>query len=242
MSSLAHNILLWHQAPGAELYFVVGAVSNIVDSDQVNRKIDSFANLAVGWDYGSGGPIPFANRDLAKDWKKFLNEIGIVDIDAFPGGSGGETVLAVGSGDHYIEVIIESDLRVSVAYDFNGKQQLYEPNKSDDEARAIVRNLATGVEGWNAFDYFTQINITVNNANLPDPLLETFRVAYQSWSGDVFKRQAILSRTISGNITNVTRGSLQTRRYFGNLIPIFSPVDTGSSKKPLTQEMYAITM
>ena len=70
--------------------------------DSTEEKIRSFSRLPHGWDYGRGGPIPERTLRAARAWNSFLNQVGLRDTDAFPGGAG-EVVVAAGSGDHYIE-------------------------------------------------------------------------------------------------------------------------------------------
>lgn len=96
-------------------------------------EIDSFGNLPVGWNYGRGGPIPERTLQIAHRWKDFLHSKGFADVEAFPGDA--EVCLAASDGDHYFEVIIESDETVSVAYDYKRKQVFYRLHMMEDQAR-----------------------------------------------------------------------------------------------------------
>jgi hypothetical protein len=135
--------------------FYLGAV-NTLSAQTVASKIESFAALPVGWDYGTGGPIAFPVINSALEWNDFLVQQGPSYTDAFPG-SDGEIVLAAGFGDDYIEVIVESDGRtVSVAHDFQRKQMLYRSYESQEEAKQLVRNIVG--QRWNASTSFIQEN------------------------------------------------------------------------------------
>jgi hypothetical protein len=58
-------------------------VSHIVVT--VTDKIDSFAALQKGWDYGAGEPIPTDRTRAAKVWVSFLEFLGFSNLDASPG-------------------------------------------------------------------------------------------------------------------------------------------------------------
>jgi len=40
---------------------------------KAESKIQSFADLPEGWDYGNGGPIAVEAREIALTWDAFLN-------------------------------------------------------------------------------------------------------------------------------------------------------------------------
>lgn len=133
---------------------------------ETEKKISSFATLHNGWDYGRGGPISQVTLDAAFEWNRFLRAHGFLETDAFPG-SDGEVVLAAGYGDHYLEIIIEPDGKISVAYDYQGKQELYRPNMTPPEATGVILQLVGQI--WNISAYFTPISSTSALKSSSDP-------------------------------------------------------------------------
>ena len=132
-------------------------------SSEIERKISSFAALARGWDYGRGGPISQDVLDCAFEWNRFFRKRGFLETDAFPGGDG-EVVIAAGCGVHDIEIIIEPDEKISIAYDCGGQHKLYQPNLAPIEATWVVTNLIGQI--CSASGFFTPINLTSAAKNL----------------------------------------------------------------------------
>ena len=180
------------------------------------EKIKSFAGLPRGWDYGHGGPIPERTLRAARAWNILLQSIGFSGTDAFPGGAN-EVVVAADSGDHYLEVIVEPDGTISIAYDYQHKQKLYKSHLSEDAAEEIVRALARGL--WSASDYFTLISTTQNNVSSPDLLSGTLMVDYPWSAGIAFNNLETRSVNTFDNTINAIQGSWGSRPYSGNLTP-----------------------
>src|ERR1017187_3275031 len=187
-----------------------------------DRKIASFANLRPGWDYGRGGPIPAGTRELASVWNYFLQSLGFLDTDAFPG-SDGEIIVGAGYGDDYFEVIIEPDNTISVGYDFKNKQVLYKPKMSPTNAAQLVLQLAGRGEKWNLSDYFTQINTAKGGINLAEEHLGTLQsmVAYQSWMLNALTEAEPQSVSIFENTSQIIPESWESRPFFGDLNPTY---------------------
>jgi hypothetical protein len=141
-------------------------------ANPTTRKIRSFGDLPVGWDYGAGGPIDRTAQDAALEWDNFFRTIGIIETDAFPD-AGGEVIVSGARGDHYFEVIIEPDKRVSLAYDLQGKQSLYCPNISAEEARETISRLVG--HQWKSFGFFILANTIESRRSGPEQLLETLQ-------------------------------------------------------------------
>jgi hypothetical protein len=225
---------------GRDMYingvYVTAPVYNSSDSTQ--DKIKSFAQLPHGWDDGHGGPIPEKTLRTARAWNTFLKESGFSDLDAFPGGDN-EVVVAGSLGDHYVEVIIENDGKISVAIDYRRKQESYHPNLSKDDAAQVVRDLVRGL--WSASAYFTQINIIPNNANLLEVHSGTSRVGFQLWSGTASPGPAALLPTTSANIINAIPALSENLQYSGNLIPMPFLQGMWLNKSRRIREMIATT-
>ena len=192
-----------------------------VPTDRTEQKINSFARLQPRWDYGHGGPIARATLDIALVWNQFLQQLGLLDTDAFPGGEG-EVVIAAGYGDHYFEIIVEPDHSISIAYDFKNRQALYEANLHAAEAATKLMQL-TGQGGkWNWLDYFTQISTTRSATNLQDLhsgiLGQT--TLYQLLVSNALKGQVLQSATTFDLISSSPESSASLP-FFGDFNPTY---------------------
>jgi hypothetical protein len=185
----------------------------------IEDKITSFGNLRHGWDYGDGGPIPKRTRDLAIQWNRFL-QTQFGETDAFPGGSG-EIVIATGNDTHYLELIVEPDDSVSLAYDFQGKQAFYRPNMPAIEAVQVLIELAGQICG--VLGYYTPTNTIRNEGNLRAQRSATQRMmaAYPSSEWNVFVSEEDQFVITSKNFTRESQASWETPQFFGSLNPIF---------------------
>jgi hypothetical protein len=186
----------------------------------VEDKIESFANLPQGWDYGAGGPIPKKTRDAALEWNNLLKFHGFGDTDAFAGGSR-EIVIALTSGDHYLEVIVEPDDSVSVAYDYQRKQMFYRPKLSDLEAQLAIQEVVRRI--WSASGYFTLTSIILGNANLRGQLLGMSMAGYPSSSGPASLPPGTPPQIIYGTTISAFQEWSVIPRSSGDLTPPFFP-------------------
>jgi len=116
-------------------FITIGATDHTL-----TQKIASFLRLQPGWHYGDGSPSPLKVVHAALQWRVYLESLGLRDLDAFPGDSG-EILLSAIHGSHSIDVIIEIDGTVSVAYDRDNVQQFYIPHASENDARGYVTTL-----------------------------------------------------------------------------------------------------
>ena len=167
-------------------------------SMDTERKISSFAALPRGWDYGSGGPIAQSTLETAFEWNSFLRGRGFLETDAFPGGAG-EVVIAAGYGDHYLEIIVEPDGKISVAYDRNGKQELYLPNMAYAEAKWTISSIVGQI--WSLSGYYiptSSTNVQKNSLDWPSEIRKKTG-ASQSWGWNVLKSPEPQSALTSGD-------------------------------------------
>lgn len=190
---------------------------------QLDDKINSFARLPRGWDYGSGGPISDQIIQTAQAWKNLLVAQFVWDIDAFAGGDG-EILIAASCGDHYVEVIIEPDNTISMGYDFKGKQIFYRPRVSSWEAFDQISVLWGSI--WSAYDYFTQRNTIQRRVDLHDWHLETRPLLagmghYQSFFATVFDPSSAQSASMLDNTIKTSPALLGNPQFFGNSTPRF---------------------
>jgi hypothetical protein len=193
---------------------VVSITVNI--SMDTDNKISSFASLPEGWDYGNGGPIPASTLALAFEWNGYLRSLGFFETGAFPGGDG-EVVLATGYGDHYLEVIIEPKSKISVAYDYKGKQKLYLPNMAATEAKWAISNIVGQI--WSASDYFIPTNLINVPTSSPDQhsVIRRQTGSYRLLEWNVLNSPARPSALTSANTSWESPESLEIHPFFGSL-------------------------
>jgi len=132
--------------------------------DRVATKIRSFADLPIGWHYGSGGPSPQIVVEAALRWCDYLRGVGLSDIDAFPGDSG-EILLSAIFGSHSVDIITEVDGTVSVAYERNDVELWQKSHVYPLEAQSIVAGLAREI--WNSSAGSIVIDLIPERSALP---------------------------------------------------------------------------
>jgi hypothetical protein len=184
------------------------------------NKIDSFATLAEGWDYGHGGPIARPTLETAVEWNAILRSLGFFETNAFPGGDG-EVAVTAGYGAHHLEIIIEPDRKISIAYDQEGKQKLYLPSLSAPEAKWAVSRIAGEI--WSASDYYTRISMTRVQESSQGLLSETLRQMgrYRSLGSIASSNWEPPSAPTSDNTMSDFAGLWEIRPSSGGLNPAF---------------------
>ncbi len=98
------------------------------------QKISSFKYLPSGWHYGEGIRPADAMIDAAHDWHNRIASLGFTATNAFPGVAG-EIMISGKSGDHDVEIILETNGTLS-----------FEHSKEDETVTSIERGSAGQVE------------------------------------------------------------------------------------------------
>jgi hypothetical protein len=210
-----HNLSIMSGAGSANLTVRVHGIT-LDTAQSTNATINSFARLPRGWDFGRGGPIPENTLALARGWNAFLQSCGFSEIEAFPGDV--EVLLAVTDGDHYFELIIESDHTISIAYDFQRRQVFYRPRMSQKKALGTLAEIMG--RKWSSSDYFIRVGTMSASTNLhalrfgTPPRMDV----YLSWTGIVSDQPVNPLGHILDNTTSDTLGWFGNLPSFGNLM------------------------
>lgn len=101
-------------------YSAYSASQTILQSHETIGKLIKFRHLAIGWNYGEGGPIGSNVTELAAEIVTTGHNLGYKHSDAFPGQSG-EIMITFYEGDHCIEVILENDHSFLVVHETPGQ-------------------------------------------------------------------------------------------------------------------------
>jgi hypothetical protein len=193
-------------------------------TETIEEKIRSFANLAVGWDYGRGGPLSEKTIRQGIAWNEYLEGQGFYDAEAFAGPDR-ELLIGAALGEHYVEVIIEPDDRISIGYDFQGKQVFYRPNLSLFEAQRTIAEVVG--RAWNAFAGSILTSFTESNANLLGSHFAILGMtdAFLSSAPTAYNFQALQFATTPEPTISTYRQLSANLPYFGNLTPMmYSPL------------------
>ncbi len=83
--------------------------------DSVEKKIESFGQLEVGWDFGAGKPSSAAVIYAAKHLYQLGRNLGL-RAGAFPGVAGDINV-AFYATDHTVEIKVNTDLSLDLTYE-----------------------------------------------------------------------------------------------------------------------------
>jgi hypothetical protein len=182
---------------------------------EAEKELDSFADLEHGWDYGRGGPIHETTLNVAREWLHVLESHPFSNIATFPGSSGKVTI-AASSGDHYLEVIVEPDLSISVAYDFRKKQKFFRLHLKAEEAQQSVSEVLGEICSAPISSILE--NITFTKASLSAMPLRIMEDHYQLWILPAQKRTNRQSANISESPSREWMAYVATPLFFGGSI------------------------
>lgn len=206
---------------------------------ETESKIDSFANLENGWDYGKGGPIPEPVRDIAKAWNDYLRTQGVVRYTAAFPGSDSVTIAAGLLNDNYLEIITCFDGRVtySVAHDHKGNQQFYEENLSNRDAVDLVLKVLRQALGETCTAYisYTPKNTTYGNIGSQGMHSGTTVGLYPWLEQTAFHLETKKSAPILGVVTLSFQELSVNPQYSGVLTPTSYPPKASSRKIQATK-------
>ena len=187
----------------------------------IEAKIKSFAHLQHGWDYGQGDPIAQPIISAALILSKLLKFLGFSNFDASPG-TDGEISIAGSAGEHYLEIIINSDHTLSVAHDLDRRQQFYRLNQSAIEALGSILE-ATG-QLWSAYISYTQRNTIFQIGNGSGRLSEGTKGPYQYLDATASNNMGFLLANTQVNLMDIWNTSVASRPSFGALTqPTYQP-------------------
>lgn len=141
-----------------------------VTPNKTEKKLDSFRDLPVGWDYGRGGPISTQVIIQTKSLLNYMILLGLTVTEAFPGSSG-EVMLAAYVDDHCIEIVLDENNQVSLTHEENDAELSSQSDMSARQARSALKKIAEEI--WNTSDSFTPENTIVGRSDLQGWLLTT---------------------------------------------------------------------
>jgi hypothetical protein len=123
-------------------------------------KIDSFASLPVGWDYGDGVPASVNTVSLARGIFYELTQLGFTRTEAFPGTDGGIQVTAYEGDSQYIIVIVKPSGKISLTHKINGIRagpSVVATDHNLGKIKTSLREIARNK--WNIFVFSTPSNL-----------------------------------------------------------------------------------
>jgi hypothetical protein len=128
-------------------------------------KINGFAKLPVGWDYGQGVPASARAVSDARSLYYELMQLGFTRIDAFPGTDGAIQLTVYEANFRYLIVIVKPSGEISLALKNNGNRDL--PNIITTDINVIktrIREMSVDkfreivAEKWNIAGSYTHSN------------------------------------------------------------------------------------
>jgi hypothetical protein len=173
-------------------------------------KIQSFSKLPAGWHYGQGTAPIKQVIDAAIALNNSLNGLGLFWTDAFPGASG-EILVTAYYGAHQIDLIVETDLTVSLTYEHN-EQELRDIHRASvkdalDELTRIAGEI------WSTSGYFTPGTLTLTPINLPAWHSGTATAAPPSFKAPAWMPLEQRSANTSGDIILMSAVNRQSSGY-----------------------------
>jgi hypothetical protein len=189
-------------------------------------KIQSFENLALGWNYGEGGPIdPSVIRGAISILLKF-SLTGLTDTDAFPG-INGEVMVTAYERDHYLEAIVESNGSISVTYDVNDVEKFSKERMEPEEALTKLQDLAGQI--WNTSDFYirTISTLTLDKTGSRVWPSETLLAEVEHPLSNALASRQPMSGFATTYDTITPHGLQANHPFFGNLTKASSLQDIG---------------
>lgn len=124
------------------------------------KKVENFANLAIGWRFGKGLPIDFGKIETAKDLLEVGDAQGIKRFNAFAGDEG-ELMISFYYLDKTIDLTLNNDGSITFAEDVEDEQIDFIPNLNYDDAIEKICQFAQNTQ-----EPFTQMTMTLKKEDL----------------------------------------------------------------------------
>jgi hypothetical protein len=139
---------------------------------QTLTKINSFASLPDGWDYGDGVPASVNTVSRARDMYYELTQLGFTRTEAFPGTDGGIQVTAYEGKSQHIIIIVKPSGETSLTHKING--QRIRPSIVSTNLNLIKNGLREiALEKWNISVSSTPSSLTISGGVTPRLPLQT---------------------------------------------------------------------
>jgi hypothetical protein len=140
-------------------------------------KIDSFASLPVGWDYGQGVPASVNTVSLARALYYELTQLGFTRTEAFPGTDGGIQLTAYERNLQHIIVIVRPSGEISLTHKINGLRtgpSIVAADRNMVKIKTSLREIAR--DKWNIFVSSTPSSLTTFGGVTQRLPLQTMRM------------------------------------------------------------------
>lgn len=140
-------------------------------------KIDSFASLPDGWDYGQGVPASANTVSRARDLYYELTQLGFTHTEAFPGTDGGIQLTAYEGDLQHIIVIVRPSGEISLTHRINGQRtgpSILVNDCNMEKLKAGLREIAREI--WNISVSSTPTSLTIFGGVSQKLLLQTMRL------------------------------------------------------------------
>ena len=169
-------------------------------------KIVSFANLANGWHFGAGRAPSPTMISKALGWHAKLRSLGFTLTDAFPGANG-EIMVTAYEGNHYVEILLETDAAVSFVYERDDVEATHLDHVAPDRVSEKLQDIAGEI--WSTSGYFTRNTLIASamNSKAWHSKYMTTGLPLSSWPA-----LPSVSATISANFIRTSGANLQ---FFG---------------------------
>lgn len=107
----------------------------------IRKQLQSFAKLAVGWHYSTGGPIPQSRIDSAIELCTWLEANGFNDIHAFPGEDCCILLAVYISARYDLDIFLEANDTITVVFDDLNECQIYKEGLDENTAKEVCLTL-----------------------------------------------------------------------------------------------------
>lgn len=181
-------------------------------------KIENFENMEDGWYFGMGHPPSRKVVEAALSYLRTVLSYGFSETDAFPGADG-EIMVTAYFGDHCIEITVDSDMTLTVAYQAGKKTEFHEPGLSGIEACSELARLVDIIrqrECASLESYISNTTTIQGAVYLPISPLGLSAMEYPSFPNPAGWPPAVPYAPTSRNITVRLPEHLQLSGYLNN--------------------------
>ena len=165
-----------------------------------NDKLESFAELPLGWHYGEGIPPGDALISCVTEINNQVYRLGFSRTDAFPGISG-NIMLTIYQGKHMIDLTVEPDCKTATyLYENDGEEIAYHEGIELSIAMKMIEQVGELCRSSEPYIRFTTLKLNTGSRVLPLKLLMTGEYLFSPQTAQLEILKAFVN--ISTNITS----------------------------------------
>ena len=188
------------------------------------RRIELFAQMDKGWDYGKGLPFASGVVSLALRVHKAMVANGFYSTDAFPSPSG-EIVVTLYSGNNYVEMEVRPDLLLNFTWERDDVEVVAAEDLKIEDAERYLKQLRE--ESWKLSASSTPYTTTtLRSASTARPSGNRALGTEGATRLSVLIASTLEEERSVSTFAHTTPKPEARHRYTGGFLPEFCPMGT----------------